>query len=124
VSLARTDWRARVCVAGLLAVAGQGLADQSSIDREAPIESHNGLEVRRVWVLSDPSDYGSGNGRREIVVYELVCEEGKLTKMSEGFEVATGPKFGEGWVLRAQTGLTPAAAQKRLERALADVCGI
>lgn len=124
MSVARRIWRRYVCVAGLLAVVGQGLADESSFDREARTKAHNGAEVRRVWVLSDPSGYGSGNRTREIVVYELVCEEGKMTKVSEGFEAATGPKFGDGWVLRAQTALTAAAAQEQLEHALADVCGI
>ena len=58
------------------------------------------------------------------MVYELVCEEGKMTRVSEGFEAASGPKFGQGWVLRAQDALTAAAAQEQLQHALADVCGI
>jgi len=58
------------------------------------------------------------------MVYELVCEQGKMTRVSEGFEAASSPKFGQGWVLRAQGALTPAAAQELLQHALADVCGI
>jgi len=107
----------------LLAIAGQALADDGSFDREARTKAH-GSEVRRVWVLSDPSSYGYGNRQREIVVYDVVCEEGKMTRVSEGFGSPSGPKFGEGWVLRAQTAPTPAAAQEQLQHALADLCGI
>jgi hypothetical protein len=106
----------------LLVAAGVAHGDQTKADREATATAHP--EVRRVWVLSDPAGYGSANRQREIVVYELVCEEGKMTKVSEGFETGTGPKFGEGFVLRTQTALSAAATQEQLQRAFADICGI
>ena len=120
----RRAWRAQLFVTALLIIAGQALADEANFDREARTKAHGSSEVRRVWVLSDPASYGYGNRQREIVVYDVVCEEGKLTRVSEGFESASGPKFGEGWVLRTQTALTPAAAQEQLQHALADLCGI
>ena len=112
------------CLTCLAAVAGQACGAESTFDSDARTKAHNGVEVRRVWVLSDPSGYASDVRRREIMVYELVCEQGKMTRVSEGFEAASSPKFGQGWVLRAQGALTPAAAQELLQHALADVCGI
>ena len=47
-----------------------------------------------------------------------------MTRVSEGFEVARGPKFGEGWVIRTHGALSAAAEQEQLKRAFADVCGI
>jgi hypothetical protein len=47
-----------------------------------------------------------------------------VTSVSEGFEAASGPKFGQGWVLHTQDALTAAAGQEQLQRALADLCGI
>ncbi len=114
-------WSKRIALA-LLVAAGAAQGYQTQFDRDARATAHR--EVRRVWVLSDPAGYGSANRQREIVVYELVCEQGKMTKVSEGFEAGTGLKFGEGFVLRTQTALTAAAAQEQLQHALADICGI
>jgi hypothetical protein len=84
----------------------------------------NGAEVRRVWVLSEPTGYGSGNRTREIVIYDVTCEEGKMNRASESFQSTGAPGFGA-WVLRTQTGPTGAGAtQEQLQRALADVCGV
>lgn len=119
---ARRASRGQLFVMALLAIAGQALADEASFEREARTKAHS--EVRRVWVLSDPVGYASGSRHREIVVYDVVCQEGKMTRLSEGFESASGPKFGEGWVLRTQAALTAAAAEEQLQHALADLCGI
>ena len=115
-------WRRLVAVA-LLVTGAQASADEAS-SRAAHPQAIGQIQARRVWVLSDPDGYGSGSRQREIVVYDLVCEEGKMTRVSEGFEVASGPKFGEGWVIRTHGALDAAAAQEKLERAFADVCGI
>jgi hypothetical protein len=107
----------------MLVTGAQASADEAS-NRAAHPQAHGEVQTRRVWVLSEPDGYGSGSRQREIVVYDLVCEEGKMTQVSEGFEVATGPKFGEGWVIRTHGALDAAAAYEKLKRALADVCGI
>jgi hypothetical protein len=104
----------------LLVTGAQALADASNGRAQANGE----VQARRVWVLSDPDGYASGSRQREIVVYDLTCEEGKMTRVSEGFEVASGPKFGEGWVIRTHGALSAAAEQEQLKRAFADVCGI
>jgi hypothetical protein len=124
VRAARSAWRGRLLVLAWFASAGSALADEAAFDREARAKARGASEVRRVWVLSDPASYGYGNRQREIVVYDVVCEEGKMTRVSEGFETASGPKFGEGWVLRTQAALSAAAAQEQLQHALADLCGI
>ena len=121
---ARISWRSHLLVITLLALATDAFAEQADFDREAQTKAHSGPNLRRVWVLSEPSAYGSNGQQREIVVYDVVCEEGKMTRVSERFEAASGPKFGEGWVLRAQVGFTAAEAKERLQRALADMCGI
>ena len=119
-------WRGLACIAGLAASMGTGFAAESEVDRGAPTKSPPGAEVRRVWVLSEPDGYGYGSGSRarEIIVYELVCEQGKLDKISEGFETSSGPKFGAGWVVRTRVAPSAAAAQKELQLALADICGL
>jgi len=120
------QWRTLACITGLAAIVGTGLGAEPDLDRDAKTKAHQGTEVRRVWVLSEPDGYGYGSGSRarEIVVYELVCEQGKITKMSEGFVTGSAPKFGEGWVLRARVALSAAAAQQELQLALADICGV
>ena len=110
--------------AQLVAVALLMTGAQASADEAANRAAHPQTQARRVWVLSDPDGYGSGSRQREIVVYDLTCEEGKMTRVSEGFEVASGPKFGEGWVIRTHGALSAAAEQEQLKRAFADVCGI
>jgi hypothetical protein len=119
-------WRALLCIIGLAAIVGTGLGAEPDLDRDAKTKAHQDIEVRRVWVLSEPDGYGYGSGSRtrEIVVYELVCEQGKITKMSEGFVTGSGPKFGEGWVLRTRAAPSAEAAQEELQLALADICGI
>ena len=119
-------WRTFACITGLVAIVGAGLGAEPGLDRDAKTKAHQGIEVRRVWVLSEPDGYGYGSGSRtrEIVVYELVCEQGKITKMSEGFVTGSGPKFGEGWVLRTRAAPSAEAAQEELQLALADICGI
>jgi hypothetical protein len=74
--------------------------------------------------LSDPSGYSAAAGGREIMIYDLVCEQGKMTKVSDGFAAASGPKFGQGYVVRTPNALSAQAARAQLERVLADVCGI
>ncbi len=117
-------WCRHAAAAGLLALAGQSLADEASVARDASAKAQKGGEVRRVWVLSEPAGYAAAAGTREIMIFDVICEQGKLTRVSEEFEVKTGPKFGEGWVVRTQAALTAAAAQEQLQKALADVCGI
>jgi len=119
-------WRALACSVGLAAIVGTGLSAESGLDRDAKTKVPPGAEVRRVWVLSEPDGYGYGSGSRtrEIVVYELVCEQGKITKVSEGLVTGSGPKFGEGWVLRTRAAPSAEAAQEQLQQALADICGI
>ena len=114
---------ARAAVLAML-ITGAAFAAAPGSEGDARSDAKSGAQVRRVWVLSEPAGYGSGNRNREIVVYELVCEQGKMTKISDGFEVASGPKFGEGWVLRTQTAMTEDGAQEQLQQALADICGI
>jgi hypothetical protein len=112
-------WR-QLLAAALVVTGAQALAAASNGRAQANGE----VQARRVWVLSDPDGYASGSRQREIVVYDLTCEEGKMTRVSEGFEVASGPKFGEGWVIRTHGALSAAAEQEQLKRAFADVCGI
>jgi hypothetical protein len=113
-----------IAAAALLALAAQSWADEASVARDASAKAQKGGEVRRVWVLSEPAGYAAAGGAQEIMVFDVSCEQGKLTRVSEGFEATRGPKFGEGWVVRTQAALTPAAAQEQLRKALADVCGI
>jgi hypothetical protein len=113
-----------IAAAALLALAAQSWADEAAVARDAPAKAQNAGDVRRVWVLSEPAGYAAANGAREIMVFDVFCEQGKLKQVSEGFEASSGPKFGEGWVVRTQAALTPAAAQQQLQKALADVCGI
>ena len=119
-------WRTLACITGLAAIVGTGLGAESDLDRDAKTKAHPGIEVRRVWVLSEPDSYGYGSGSRtrEIVIYDLVCEQGKITKVSEGFVTGSGPKFGEGWVVRTRAAPSAEAAQEQLQIALADICGI
>lgn len=119
-------WRSLACVTGVAAIVGTGLAAESNEGRDAQSTTQKSSEVRRVWVLSEPDGYGyaSGSRSREIVVYDLVCEQGKITKVSEGFVTGAGPKFGEGWVLRTRAAPSAEAAQEELQLALADICGI
>ena len=58
------------------------------------------------------------------MVYDVICQEGKMTRLSDGFAAASGPKLGEGWVLRMQTALTAADAEEQLKQKLADICGV
>ena len=119
-------WRMLACITGVAAIVGTGFGAQSDSGRDAPLTAQESIEVRRVWVLSesDGFGYGSGSRSREIVVYDLVCEQGKITKVSEGFVTGSGPKFGEGWVLRTRAAPSAEAAQEELQLALADICGI
>jgi hypothetical protein len=124
VSYSFATWSGRICVAGFLALMMPCFADEAPSARPAPGQAKGGPEVRRVWVLSDQPGYSASNRAREIVVYDLVCEQGKMIKVSDGFEVPSGPKFGEGWVVRARGALTAGAAEEQVRQALADVCGI
>jgi hypothetical protein len=117
-------WCRRIAAVSLLALAAQSSADESTVARDASAKARSGGEVRKVWVLSEPTGYSAANGTREIMVFDVSCEQGKLTRVSEGFETSSGPKFGEGWVVRTQRALTPAVAEEQLQRVLADVCGI
>jgi hypothetical protein len=58
------------------------------------------------------------------MIYDLVCGQGKMTKVSEGFEANSGPKFGQDYVVRTAHAWTAQAERAQLERVLADVCGI
>lgn len=103
---------------------GAGAVHAADVDPHRDETASAAPEARRVWVLSDPDGYGSGNRPREITVYDLTCESGKLVKISEGFAVASGPKFGQGWVIRTPSAPDEAIAQEQLQRSLADICGI
>jgi hypothetical protein len=116
-------WRTSIGIACLAAMSAWVCGAERKVD-DAQTGVRSGAEVRRVWVLSDSSGYGSYNRTREIMVYDLICEEGKMTRVSEGFATTSGPKFGEGWVLRVQAPLTAAAAEEQLKKKLADICGI
>jgi len=100
------------------------VAADSQFDQDAQTAAHSSGEVRRVWVLSDPAGYSAAAGAREIMVYDLVCEQGKLNNVSEGFEAKSGPKFGQGYVVRTPLALTAQAARAQLDRVLMEVCGI
>jgi len=119
-------WRMLACITGVAASVGTAFGDQSDSGRDAAPTARQSLEVRRVWVLSeaDGFGYGSGSRSREIVVYDLVCEQGKINKVSEGFVTGSGPKFGDGWVLRTRAAPSAEAARQELQLALADICGI
>lgn len=116
-------WRTCVGIAGLAAMSASVCGAERDV-HDAQTSVHSGAQVRRVWVLSEPSGYGSYNHTREIMVYDVVCEEGKMTRISEGYETSSEPKFGQGWVLRVQTKLTAAAAEEQLKQKLADICGV
>jgi hypothetical protein len=105
-------------------LASAAFAADSQFNHDAQTTAHSGAEVRRVWILSDPGGYSAATGRREIMIYDLVCEQGKMTKVSEGFEAKSGPKFGQGYVVRTPHALTAQAERRQLERVFADVCGI
>ena len=118
----RVAWCGGLVAALVLFDAHVRAADPSN--REVGEQAPDVSQTRRVWVLSEPGGYGSGARQREIVVYDLVCEQGKLTRVAEKFEAATGPKFGDGWVVRTQPGLNDAATEEQLQHTLADICGI
>jgi hypothetical protein len=114
--------RGAALVSAILFAAGG--AHAATVDLHRDETASAAPEGRRVWVLSDPDGYGSGNRPREIVVYDLTCESGKLVRISEGAAVASGPKLGQGWVIRTPSAPDEAIAQEQLQRSLADICGI
>ena len=121
--------RARLfaCALFLLSMVQQAAADETAADSPASAAASSGdkgLEVRKVWVLQEPTGYGSEHRTRQITVYEVVCEEGKMTRAAETFQTATAPAFGSGWVLRTQSGPDGEVSKEQLQRALSDVCGV
>jgi hypothetical protein len=117
-----------LCCRGIAAAAAcsrsllQGSADESTVAREASAKAQNGGEVRQVWGAVRADRLLSGQWNTGDHGFDVICEPGKLSRVSEGFETSSGPKFGEGWVVAHAdgidagrcTGTTAAGARRRL----------